>query len=215
MSPPEERILIVGRSASVLLEAVRLLRERGYRANASNQFDRLLDDYDVADVDIVLFGGAVPSATKDDLRARATALNPQVRYVQGLAGIAPVIAAQLEQLLGEHDDEVSYDQASHLVRFTVLERGRATVEAFWATFVPPEPVPHSRSVLDDELTAGVHEIGIPVDVPREGSFVVIRVGHRVCVLAIGGTPASVQRIAASGTLPPPQPVTTHLPWTQD
>src|SRR5260370_18846725 len=42
-----ERILVVGRSPSVLVDAVEILRTKGYSADATNQFDRVLDDYDV------------------------------------------------------------------------------------------------------------------------------------------------------------------------
>ncbi|REG00307.1 EmrB/QacA subfamily drug resistance transporter [Asanoa ferruginea] len=59
MNKPE-RVLIVGRSPSVLVDAVDILRADGYTANATNQFDRVLDDYDVTDLDVLVFGGHGP-----------------------------------------------------------------------------------------------------------------------------------------------------------
>ena len=40
---PPARILVIGRSETVLSEAVRILREKGYAAGATNEFDRTLD----------------------------------------------------------------------------------------------------------------------------------------------------------------------------
>jgi hypothetical protein len=38
------RILVIGRSPSVLVDTVEILRSKGYSADATNQFDRVLDD---------------------------------------------------------------------------------------------------------------------------------------------------------------------------
>ena len=54
------RVLVVGRSPSVLVATVELLRGKGHRADATNQFDQVLDDYDVSDLDVLVFGGMVP-----------------------------------------------------------------------------------------------------------------------------------------------------------
>ena len=62
------RILIVGRSPNVLIETLGILRGKGYSADATNQFDRVLDDYAAEDIDVVVFGGMVPPGTKQHLR---------------------------------------------------------------------------------------------------------------------------------------------------
>ena len=82
------RILVVGRSPSVLVDTVEILRGKGYSADATNQFDRVLDDYDAEDLDVVVFGGMVPADTKQRLRQEIRERNAHVMFVQGLAGIA-------------------------------------------------------------------------------------------------------------------------------
>ena len=42
-------ILIVGRSPTLILDAADILRSKGFRADATNQFDQVLTDYDTAD----------------------------------------------------------------------------------------------------------------------------------------------------------------------
>ena len=91
-----ERILVVGRSPSVLVATVDILRAKGYSADATNQFDQVLDDYDVTDLDVLVFGGMVPADTKQQLREDISERNPHVTFVQGLAGIAGLIAAQVQ-----------------------------------------------------------------------------------------------------------------------
>jgi hypothetical protein len=70
-----KRILVVGRSPSVLVDAVEILRGKGYSADATNQFDRVLDDYDAHDIGIVVFGAwsrPTPSSTSASRSASAT-----------------------------------------------------------------------------------------------------------------------------------------------
>src|SRR6266568_9131895 len=100
------RILVVGRSPSVLVDTVEILRGKGYSADATNQFDRVLDDYDARNIDIVVFGGMVPAGTKQHLRQEIGKRNAHVTFVQGLAGIAGLIAAQVEGVItaGEPDE---------------------------------------------------------------------------------------------------------------
>src|SRR5262245_38607794 len=74
------RILVIGRSESVLSEAVTILREKGYAAGATNEFDRILDLFDAGLLDLVVFGGMVPPDTKDHLREQILARNPAVAF---------------------------------------------------------------------------------------------------------------------------------------
>jgi DNA-binding NtrC family response regulator len=93
-----KRILVVGRSPNVLIDTVEILRGKGYSTDATNQFDRVLDDYDAEDIDILVFGGMVPADTKQRLRQEISEHNAHVTFVQGLAGIAGLIASQVEHL---------------------------------------------------------------------------------------------------------------------
>jgi len=188
-----ERVLIVGRSPSVLVEAVDKLRARGYTANATNQFGQILADYDVTDLDLLVFGGMVPPDTKEHLRKEISARNPHVMYVQGLAGIAGVITAQVESI-GSPDttDDIVYDAESRAVRVDLDAPAHVTVEAWWGTsFTPPEPTSTSAVVSDGQLDPGRHIIALPDEVPDVASFAAVSVGSVVRVFTIGSMPTDV------------------------
>lgn len=206
------RVLIVGRSAQVLLDAVDMLRDRGYAANASNQFDRLLDDYELGNVGLVLFGGMVPPETKERLQAQISALNPGVRFRQGLGGIAPLLVAQVDEFFQGEVPGVEYDAARRVLSVSLSRGAHTFVEGLWAQFVPPNPIAQSTVILDEDLPAGTHEIAIPVEVPEQGSFAAVRVGDRASAVQISETPQSVKRLASAQSLPAPEPVTTRFPW---
>src|SRR5437588_7464539 len=91
-----ERILVIGRSPSVILDAAGILRGKGYRADATNQFDQVLTEYDTANIDVVVFGGMVPPDAKQHLTQEISKVNGHVAFVQGIAGIAGLIAVQVE-----------------------------------------------------------------------------------------------------------------------
>jgi hypothetical protein len=196
------RILVVGRSPSVLVDTVEILRSKGYSADATNQFDRVLDDYDAKDIDIIVFGGMVPAGTKQHLRQEIGERNAHVTFVQGLAGIAGLIAAQVEGVIaaGEPDEvHVVYDEDQRSVHLTLRKAAHVTVETWWATsFTPPEPTSTSLQVLDAELEEGSHSIALPAAVPSVASFLAVTVGSAVRTLTIGAMPQSVINMVPTG-----------------
>lgn len=199
---PRDRILVVGRSPSVLLETVDILRGKGYAADATNQFAQVLDDYDPAATDIVVFGGMVPAETKQYLREEFSARNPDVTFVQGLAGIAGLVAAQAEGATsaGEAGDcDVAYDATQRMVRLTLNCTAHVNIEAWWATsFTPPEPTSTSMRVLDADLHEGYHVVPVPDKVPAEASFLTVAVGSAVHAFTVGAMPQSVVRMVPAG-----------------
>jgi hypothetical protein len=206
-SPAKEpgRILVVGRSPAVLVDTVEILRSKGYSADATNQFDRVLDDYDAHDIGIVVFGGMVPADTKQHLRQEIGERNAHVTFVQGLAGIAGLIAAQVEGVstAGEPDDShVVYDQEQRSAHLTLHKAARVTVEAWWHTsFTPPEPTSTSMQVLNAELEEGSHSIALPAEVPSVASFLAVTVGSAVRTFTVGAMPQSVMSIVPTGGSP--------------
>lgn len=196
---PHGRVLVVGRSPSVLTATVDILRARGYSADATNRFGRVLDDYDVTDLDVLVFGGMVPADTKHRLREDIHARNPHVTFVQGLGGIAGLIAAQVDAATSPDaldDDTVRYDAARRAVRLTLAGSAPVTVEAWWATsFVPPEPTSASMQVFDGRLDTGTHTVRLPDRVPAEASFAGVTVGSSTRVFTVGPTPDAVTRLA--------------------
>ncbi|HEV7710296.1 MAG TPA: MFS transporter [Asanoa sp.] len=196
MTKPE-RILIVGRSPSVLVDAVDILRADGYTANATNQFDRVLDDYDVTDLDVLVFGGMVPADTKQQLRDTISARNPGVTFVQGLGGIAGLIAAQVRAATSAETVEgVSYDEGRRAVLVTLDAPTTVTVDAWWGTsFTPPEPKSASTRVFEGQLDTGSHVIPLPDEVPSVASFAGVTVGSSTQVFTVGPMPNAVTRLA--------------------
>ena len=188
---PQARVLIVGRSENVLSEAVEILRSAGHAAGATNQFADVMDLFDLAAVDIVVFGGMVPPDTKELLRGQISGRNPAVTFIQGLAGIAGLIAAQVQaSLTGAATGlVVTYDPSARTVRLRLDRPEDVRVTAWWATsFTPPEPRSTSRVLLGARLQAGPHTVPLPEEVPAQASFVSVAAGDAVQVITVGPMP---------------------------
>jgi hypothetical protein len=211
------RVLVVGRSPSVLAATVDLLRSKGHLADATNQFDQVLDEYDVSDLDVLVFGGMVPADTKQYLVDEITEQNTGITFVQGLVGIPGVIAAQVDMVTQEGAAEgaaIGYNPDDRTVQLTLPATARVTIEALWMTsWRPPEPTSTSTSVFDGELPPGSHHIVLPDEVPSEASFAAVTVGAQVHVLTVGPLPKAATRMvpksATDRRLPGVAAVTTH------
>jgi hypothetical protein len=188
------RVLVIGRSETVLSEAVTILREKGYAAGATNEFDRTLHLFDARQLDLVVFGGMVPPDTKEHLREQISARNPATAFVQGYAGIPGLIAEQVEAAFSDGTTgptaSVSYDAKSRSIGLSLDGPQAVTVTIWWATsFVPPEPKSTSRVILDEELPAGPHTIAIPAEVPAQASFATVSIGPSVHAFIVGPMPS--------------------------
>lgn len=210
------RILIIGRSPGVLLDAADILRSKGFHADVTNQFDQVLTEYETTKLDVVVFGGMVPPHTKQHLREEIPKGNDGVTMVDGLAGIAGLIAAQVEGVTStaRDDSEVAYDPTTRTVRLTLPEPAQVVVTAWWITsFAPPEPTSTSLRLIDSHLDAGEHSISLPVEVPPEASFVTVSVGPALRSFTVGGIPEAIKRLAPTGdrpsALPEVRAVATH------
>ncbi len=212
------RILVIGRSPGVILDAAEILRSKGFQADATNQFDEVLAEYDTGNIDVVVFGGMVPPHTKQYLTEEISKANGDVTFVQGLAGIAGLIAAQVAALASPAgaDDAVAYDTTERKVRLLLREPAQVTIEAWWGTsFTPPEPTSTSMRVLDSHFDPGEYAIPLPDEVPSVASFVTVSVGPVVRAFTVGAMPDAVRRMVPTGdptqppTLPPVRAVATH------
>ncbi len=217
MTSKPARVLIVGRSPGVLTAAVALLRAKGYHADATNQFDQVLDDYAVNELEVLVVGGMVPPDTRQWLCDEITRRNPGIRLVQGLAGIAGVIAAQVEAVTGEETSdgvEVTYDDTTRTFRATLPDTAWVTVDALWiSSFTPPEPTSAALRIFGATLAAGSHDLDLPDRVPSEASYAVVTVGSQVRVLTVGPMPTAIRRLAPTSAndrrLPDVAALTTH------
>jgi len=213
-----ERVLIIGRSPGVILDAAGILRGKGFHADATNQFDEVLTEYDTTNIDVVVFGGMVPPTAKQYLTEEISKVNGHVAFVQGLAGIAGLIAAQVEGVTSGAGDYngVAYDTTNRTVQLTLPEPAQVVVEAWWATsFTPPEPASTSMRVIDSHLDPGEYVIPLPAEVPPVASFVTVSAGPAVRAFTVGAMPAAVMRMVPAGdpaqrpALPPVRAVATH------
>jgi hypothetical protein len=172
------RILVIGRSENVLSEAVTILRDKGYAAGATNEFDRTLD-------------------------LQISTRNPAMVFVQGYAGIPGLIAEQAAAALCDGTTgpgaSVTYDARSRSIGISLGGPQRVTVIAWWATsFVPPEPKSTSLIILDEELPTGSHTIAIPDEVPARASFATVSIGPSVQAFVVGPMPAGTTLARLAG-----------------
>ena len=206
---PQSRVLVIGRSENVLSETVQILRLRGRAAGASNDFANVMDLFDQAAVDIVVFGGMVPPDTKELLRKQIADRNPAMTFVQGFAGIAGLIAAQVQAALtgnasAETGLAVTYDPGTRTVDLHLDRPQEVQVVAWWGTsFTPPEPRSTSLVLVDAGLPAGKHTVTLPGEVPAQASFVTVAAGDAVRALIVGPMPAGTTM--ASFPQPPAAP----------
>jgi hypothetical protein len=187
------RILVIGRSETVLSELVTILRDKGHAAGATSELDRALDLFDAGQLDLVVFGGMVPPDTREHLREQISARNPAAAFVQGYAGIPGLVAEQAEAALSDGTTRpgasVTYDTRSRSIGLSLDRPQDVTVIAWWHTsFVPPEPKSTSRVILDGELPAGPHTIAIPDEVPAQASFATVSAGPSVRAFIVGPMP---------------------------
>ena len=185
-------VLIVGRSEKVLRDTVDLLWRNGRTAGATNDFDNVLALFDVASLDIVVFGGKVPPATKETLRTNLTEAKPTITFVQGFAGIPGLIAAQVEAAAVPRRLEpgsIEYDRHNRTVTISLQSPEHVRLTAFWGTaFVPPDPESTSEVIFEDTLEQGRHTVPLPPSVPTVASFVVVTAGNEVHPFEVGPMP---------------------------
>ncbi|MGD0555917.1 MAG: hypothetical protein ABSA93_13145 [Streptosporangiaceae bacterium] len=199
---PASRVLIIGRSENVLSEAVQILRREGHAAGASNDFANVMDLFDMTAADVVVFGGMVPPDTKEQLRQQISDRNPALTFIQGFAGIAGVIAAQVQaaRTAANTGLAVAYDPQTRTVDLHLDRPENVRVVAWWGTsFTPPEPRSTSLVLVDAGLPAGQHTVTLPGEVPSQASFVTVTAGDAVRALIVGPMPAGL----TMASFPPP------------
>lgn len=188
----KESVLVIGRSEKVLRDSVRLLRRSGRPAGATNDFEHVTGLFDPASLEIVVFGGMVPPATKDALRSALVAANPAIAFVQGLAGIPELIVEQVDAVGGPWHlgpEAVDYRPGDRTLTLSLPAAAPVRVTAFWHTaFVPPDPESTSEVLVDELLGAGTHPIPLPDLVPPVASFLSVRVGEDVHPITVGPMP---------------------------
>jgi len=185
-------VLVIGRSEKVLRETVDHLRRNGHTAGATNDYDSVLARYDASSIDMVVFGGMVPPATKERLSIQLLEANPTMTLIQGLAGIPGLIAAQVEAVSRSDRLEpgsVEYNRQDRRATISLRSPEQVQLTGFWGTaFIPPDPQSTSEVIFDGRLDAGRHELPLPAHIPSSVSFVVVRVGTDVYPFEVAPLP---------------------------
>ncbi len=182
-------VLVLGRSQLVLDQTVAGLLELGYKAEATNDFADVTGRFDARKLNVVVFGGQVPPNRKAELEEEIGAINPQITFVQGLAGIPGLIVNQVKgafasrQLVPTAAPTVTHEERS--IRLTLPDPADVKVSVWWGTsFVPPDPKSDSLLVLDERLAGGNHTIPIPDHIPLKVAFATVQVDAAIHAFSI-------------------------------
>lgn len=185
----ERSVLLIGKSRLVLNDSVAGLRALGYRAEATNDFADITGRFDARKLDLIVFGGQVPPDRKAELTEEIAAINPQVTFVQGLAGIPGLIINQVRgAFASEHQDPTrapAYAPGERSIRLTLASPANVRVTAWWQTsFVPPDPKSDSLVLLDDRLGDGDYTVPLPDHVPQKAAFATVKVDAAIYAFSI-------------------------------
>jgi hypothetical protein len=181
--------LLIGKSQLVLDHAVAGLRDLGYKAEATNDFNDITGRFDARKIDLVVFGGQVPPDRKTELTEEIGAINPRVIFVQGLAGIPGLIVNQVQGAFrAEHQDPSrgpTYTPDERSIRLTLPDPADVNVTVWWQTsFVPPDPTSDSLVLVDDRLAGGDHTVPVPDHVPPKAAFATVQVDAAIYAFSI-------------------------------
>jgi hypothetical protein len=185
----QRSVLLIGKSQLVLDESVAGLRDLGYKALATNDFTNISGRFDVKEVDLVVFGGQVPPDRKAELREEIGADNPEVIFVQGLAGIPGLIINQVQgAFTANHQYPTrapTYTPDDRSIRLTLADSADVRVTVWWQTsFVPPDPKSDSLVLLDAHLASGEHAIPVSDHVPPKAAFATVKIDAAIYAFSI-------------------------------
>jgi len=179
MTTTPKNVLIVGRSQLVLDTSVELLSERGYRAQATREFDNITGQFDARELDIVVFGGQVAPDQKTEIRDALLAANPELTFLQGLAGIPGLIVDQVEAAVANDvlipGQAPTYDADKRVIGLSLFAPLEVKVTVYWATaMVPPDPKSEAAVLAEGPLAPGEHIFPIPDSVVLNAAFATVR-----------------------------------------
>ena len=186
---PQRSVLLIGKSQHVLDDAVAGLRDLGYQAHGTGDFSDMAGRFDVAKIDLVVFGGQVPPERKAELREEIAAINPQVIFVQGLAGIPGLIVKQVQAAFAAHEQDLdrapAFTPQDRSIRVSLAQPADVNVSVWWQTaFVPPDPRSDSLVLLDGHLADGDHTVAVPDHIPARAAFATVQVGAAIYAFSI-------------------------------
>jgi hypothetical protein len=174
-SIPRRSVLLIGKSQRVLDDTAVGLRSLGYTAQATNDFfSDITAQFDVTQIDLVALGGAVPPARKAELEEQIGAINPQVIFLHGLAGIPGLIINQIQGAFGAGRQAPAqapaYAPGDRSIRLALADPAAVKVTAWWRTSTtPPDSTSDSLVLFDNRLASGHHTIPVPGHIPPQAA----------------------------------------------
>ena len=168
---PQRSVLLIGKSQRVLDDTAAGLRDLGYIAQATSDFfSDITGRFDVAHIDLVALGGAVPPDRKAELKEQIAAINPRVTFLEGLAGIPGLIINQIQAGFTTGPQGLArapaYAPGDRSIRLTLAVPAAVKVTAWWwISIIPPDPTSDSLVLLHDRLASGDHTIPAPGHIP--------------------------------------------------
>jgi hypothetical protein len=185
----QQSVLLIGKSQLVLDDAVAGLGALADKADATNDFSDVTGRFDARTIDLIVFGGQVPPDRKAELKDELAAINPQIIFVQGLAGIPGLIVKQVQGAFTAHERDASgaptYTAADRSIRLSLAEPAAVKVTAWWQTsFVPPHPESDSLLLLEGRLAAGEHAVSVPDLVPPKAAFASVQIHEAIYAFTI-------------------------------
>jgi hypothetical protein len=185
----QRSVLLIGKSQLVLNDAVAGLRDLGYKAEATNDFADITGRFDARKLELIVFGGQVPPDRRSELTEEIGAINPQVTFVQGLAGIPGLIINQVQGAFASHHQDPTgapaYAPGERSIRLTLASPANVKVTAWWQTpSVPPDPKSDSLVLLDDRLAGGHHTVPLPDHVPPKAAFATVKIDAAIYAFSV-------------------------------
>jgi hypothetical protein len=186
---PQRSVLLIGKSQRVLDDTVAGLLDLGYQAHGTNDFSDITGRFDVAKIDLVVFGGQVPPERKAELQEEIAAINPQAIFVQGLAGIPGLIVKQVQAAFTAQEQDLdrapTFTAHDRSIRLSLAQPADVNVSVWWQTsFVPPDPRSDSLVLVDGQLAGGNHKVAVPDHIPPRAAFATVHVGGAIYALSI-------------------------------
>jgi hypothetical protein len=181
MTTAANNVLIVGRSQLVLDTTAELLSERGFHPHTTREFDNITAQFDAGELDIVMFGGQVAPDQKSEIRNALLAVNPDLEFLQGLAGIPGLIVDQVEAAVANEvvipGQAPVYDSDKRAIGLSLFAALEVKLTVYWATeMVPPDPKSDSVVLAEGTLPPGEHTFPIPDAVALNAAFATVLAG---------------------------------------
>ncbi|MER5254314.1 oxidoreductase [Streptomyces sp. NPDC002855] len=178
------RVLLIGARVAVLAKLAAALRTIGVGAEIAADAAGVPPD-ELRTYGAVVFGRAVPAATRAGVRAAFEGAGLQVAYVDGLAPIIPLLVAQIEHALDRSPLELRrltrLGAADGTADVEITSTCRVQLIAYRLDLLSRTQV---HEVFDGVLAPGEHRVELDAKATKGESFVVARTTDSVLVAPI-------------------------------